>query len=725
MSTSTSTTNNDNNNNTNPLFGLQQTIGKDLLDKIQSCKILVVGAGGIGCELLKDLSLSGFRSVDVIDLDTIDVSNLNRQLLFRSQHVGMAKCTVACQVAADMVPALSTSESDHPTTTTTTTTTPVVRYQAHHGNVCDSAKFNVAFVQGFDLVLNALDNVEARRRVNRLCLAANVPLVEAGTTGYLGQVTVIHKASQVACYECVTQETQKVYPICTIRSTPSMPVHTIVWAKELYKLLCHSKVEDSMLYEDPQVGGSGKDGDDEEEDNNEPSTYMKYVDQVRALLKEKSTDDALNTAISDLLKALYVTEIQKQLDMGRYKAAKKTPSPLELDIIVGTPEESKSKSNENGASSSSSTKSTDIWSLQECVAECRQCLLNAANHNHNNRRKKEGEQGVVVLEEFEKDDDLSMRFVTATSNLRSHVFGIEPLQSLYSAKGIAGNIIPAIATTNAICAGLQILQAFRILKAQLLLQQKKEKNNNGVDDEELQLKDTCCYINCIRNKTRNGLYLTASKLEDPNPNCFVCRNATIPLTLNVNEWTLEDFLQKIVKGRLGFEAPTIELDGDFIWEEGEGADATEFAPNLPKILSQLPCGGIQHGTILELDDATQNLTIQVSVTHQDVWEGDEVEDHPFLVGAAPPKPQAQPQPQLDEAAPTVAAPLAAEDSSKPAAAAVVDDDDDVVLVVEDDEEENGDQKPAAKRSADVADNGEPAAKKAKVDHDDNDVIEIE
>ncbi|RLO13758.1 hypothetical protein DYB28_012966, partial [Aphanomyces astaci] len=209
---------------------LKATLGDNLSKTIQEAKILVVGAGGIGtyhthahharlnstvfigCELLKNLVLSGFEDITVVDLDTIDVSNLNRQFLFRSQHVGHSKAEVAKAVALQF--------------------NPRVKITAYHENI-KSSRYSIEYFKQFSVVMNALDNVDARKHVNRICLAAQVPLVESGTTGYLGQVSVIMKGD-TECYECTEKATSKVYPICTIRSTPDKMVHCIVWAKECF-----------------------------------------------------------------------------------------------------------------------------------------------------------------------------------------------------------------------------------------------------------------------------------------------------------------------------------------------------------------------------------------------------------------------------------------------------------------------------------------------------------
>lgn len=75
----------------------------------------------------------------------------------------------------------------------------------------NSDQYKVSFFQKFDLVMNALDNRAARSHVNRMCLAANVPLVESGTAGYLGQVTVMKK-KETECYDCQPKPHQKTFP---------------------------------------------------------------------------------------------------------------------------------------------------------------------------------------------------------------------------------------------------------------------------------------------------------------------------------------------------------------------------------------------------------------------------------------------------------------------------------------------------------------------------------
>jgi ubiquitin-activating enzyme E1 C len=129
-------------------------------------KILVVGAGGLGCEVLKNLAMStGITDVHVIDLDSIDVTNLNRQFLFRQEDVGSSKARVAANFINQRCPWMNVT--------------------AHHGMIQD--KDPKDFYSTFDVIISGLDNVEARRWLN----ATICGLVEVDDDGDPDPSTII------------------------------------------------------------------------------------------------------------------------------------------------------------------------------------------------------------------------------------------------------------------------------------------------------------------------------------------------------------------------------------------------------------------------------------------------------------------------------------------------------------------------------------------------------
>lgn len=223
---------------------MSQLLGDEELTKeIKKSRILLVGAGGIGSEVIKDLLLMGFETIDMIDLDTIDVSNLNRQFLFNRQHVGKSKAETAAKVAVEN---FAHSGS--------------VKVNPIHDNITKQ-HFGIDFYKSHTLVINALDNRAARSHVNRMCLAADVPLIESGSEGYMGQVFLIKKGV-TQCYECEGPKADsRSYASCTIRNTPSLPIHCIVWGKHLFAQLFGEEDPDNDVspdMNDPELGETNK-----------------------------------------------------------------------------------------------------------------------------------------------------------------------------------------------------------------------------------------------------------------------------------------------------------------------------------------------------------------------------------------------------------------------------------------------------------------------------------
>ena len=185
----------------------------------EECRILVIGAGGLGCEILSNLALSGFQHVHVIDMDTIDVSNLNRQFLFREKDIGQPKATTAAAFVESRVPG--------------------VKITPH---VCRIQDMDVTFYMQFHMVICGLDSVEARRWINATLVhmvdeknpSSLKPLIDGGSEGLKGQARVI-LPTITSCYECSLDMLPKrtTFPICTIANTPRLPEHCIEWASVL------------------------------------------------------------------------------------------------------------------------------------------------------------------------------------------------------------------------------------------------------------------------------------------------------------------------------------------------------------------------------------------------------------------------------------------------------------------------------------------------------------
>lgn len=148
-------------------------------EKIANAKILVVGAGALGNEVLKNLCLLGVGNIHIIDFDEVQESNLTRSVLFRSHHEGQPKSKVIAEMASEL-------NSD-------CKLTPI------QGNVLTD--IGLGLVRDMDVVIGCLDNREARLWVNRMCWKADTPWIDGGIQEING-VTKVFIPGDGPCYEC-------------------------------------------------------------------------------------------------------------------------------------------------------------------------------------------------------------------------------------------------------------------------------------------------------------------------------------------------------------------------------------------------------------------------------------------------------------------------------------------------------------------------------------------
>lgn len=193
----------------------------------------MVGAGALGCELIKAFALMGIGcgdgNVTVTDNDNIEVSNLNRQFLFRKNNVGHSKSETATAIAKQMNPSLKARSL-------------MTRVGPDTEEV-----FNDAFWENLDFVVNAVDNIKARQYVDQRCVWYEKPLLESGTLGTKAnmQMVVPH---QTQCYSDSQDPPEESIPMCTMRNFPNQIEHCIEWGRDQFNTLFTSRVQDAIEF---------------------------------------------------------------------------------------------------------------------------------------------------------------------------------------------------------------------------------------------------------------------------------------------------------------------------------------------------------------------------------------------------------------------------------------------------------------------------------------------
>lgn len=173
----------------------QNNWGKDVFtllswfetDKVRNAKVMVVGAGALGNEVLKNLALFGVGNIVVVDFDTIEYSNLTRSILFREEDAD--KGLFKAEVAAKRVKEINKFVSVHPI---------VGRLDSDVG---------LGLYRQMDVVIGCLDSQIARLQLNRQCIRADVPWIDGSIENLEGIVRVFRKGNN--CYECELPEKAK------------------------------------------------------------------------------------------------------------------------------------------------------------------------------------------------------------------------------------------------------------------------------------------------------------------------------------------------------------------------------------------------------------------------------------------------------------------------------------------------------------------------------------
>lgn len=460
--------------------GIMNIFGKSFIDEFQNKVPFVIGSGAIGCEIIKNLGMMGVKEIYLTDPDHIEKSNLSRQFLFDDNDIRQSKSETVAKKMRLM--------------------NPTVQIHSLKEKVCFQTEniFNENFHSKVDIYLNALDNVEARNYVDLLAIKYTKPLIDSGTMGSKGNVQVVIPNLTESYGSSTDPEENAGIPICTIKTFPYKPEHTIQWARELF----------------------------ETEFNQIPNYLNKYKNKEELV---KLTD----TETIQILKLIYKYKNFKFNKHSYFKLLVEIFYQNHIECIKDiidkyTLEENKESLGDKKLPMYLNETNLNIQIIQNYIIDgfelLNQVFRTSFDYNLSEPDNYETINNLLIMIknqpimksifvsdmefemdskinipliseivnqipltypiEFEKDDDelKHVDWITHSANMRNIQYYI-PQTNIYETRKIAGKIIPAMITTTSMISGFQILEYIRICK--LYFNSTHEPSNPSNSDIDL------------------------------------------------------------------------------------------------------------------------------------------------------------------------------------------------------------------------------------------------
>ena len=451
--------------------------GRDFIEKLHNCNMFLIGAGAVGCEYLKILSLMGVATnknckVTVTDNDCIENSNLNRQFLFRKEHVGKSKSLIACEQVKKINPEFNCESLQ-------------IEIREETEDL-----FGENFYKKQEFVLIGVDNVKARNYINNQCIFNRIKLIECGTLG--------ENASSQLIIPFVSEEykgnetNNNKIGVCTIRNLPSLIEHCIEWSRDKFAEYFEKYIKNLKDFiENPQEFFDKNKGNDCYE-------LLIYLKEYLILFKSKSFDKCLHLG-KKMFYLNYNKKIEEILTINPpnklckdgskfWKGSNRLPHVLEynngeeinyyfieyfsyliadsLRIPINTDINYKKqflkidKINANDDIYIINKEEISFDEKEKKIENLKLELLQLISEGF----EKE-ELNKIHEQHFEKDHDENHQvdFLYISSNLRATNFNID-LCTRDKVKFISGNIVPSIPTTTSCIVGFISSQIFTLLQ---------------------------------------------------------------------------------------------------------------------------------------------------------------------------------------------------------------------------------------------------------------------